>query len=41
MTKAKMLADLTLRNEECTNRDWFPWTGRIPCTGVRRCPLCL
>jgi len=28
------------REKDCTHPLGFPYTGHIPCTGPRRCPLC-
>jgi len=28
------------RSKVCTHALGFAWNGRIPCTGVQRCPLC-
>ena len=28
------------KDKECTHGLGFPWTGKMPCTGVKRCSLC-
>ena len=30
----------TEREKECDHAMGFPYTGTIPCTGPRTCPLC-
>ena len=41
MAKKAYALDPTEREKECTHDLGFPWSGKyMPCTGVRRCPLC-
>lgn len=28
------------RDKECTHGLGFPYSGKMPCTGEKRCPLC-
>jgi len=37
---AKRKNALFYRDEECEHPSGFPYTGAIPCTGERVCPLC-
>lgn len=37
---AKRIFAMFDRDEECEHGLGFPYTGRIPCTGPRKCPLC-
>lgn len=29
-----------VREQECHHDGGFPWSGRVPCTGVQRCTMC-